>query len=633
MEKLEVGQDATVKTKRRFDKRDWTFIAEMGISEWERRKSKRKELDLHWKEIDRQVRMEPDIAFKFIVQNGKRKVDSRKAWMSEVEPPLQAQALEVLTADASRLMFGDGTWFRAHSEVTDQYFNEVDFKSLILGDEIEVPSQITQDNADKLVHGYLSMLYRQGDFLGCFDRINAEVFKYGMGIGRARMITKSVLTHTSKGVVRQNKKIPILVPASVKNHYLDDRPPTMHSDQVLSEMHISEDFIRLENLAIAANRGSSDPKDPNGGWMPKAVGTLEANEDGFVQLIELEGDIVVPRKTARSMVLPGAIATIAVGGTKAESVTKAVVRFRWRKDSQSSYIQFPYHYEGANETYPASPLMKGRPIQIMVAEALNSMLDSAALKKAPPVGYDRNDMEFAQNGGPVIQPHAQWGTMDDVKVHNDVGGDTGTLASVLQFGVNLYGELTGVLPARLGAQTVSHTTAFAKDAEIQRGAARTVDYVRHAGKGPIERWLEMSYKMGRDGLGSNEDVSFFIEAYGGYVNVTKSALPEKAIFEWFGSAGPAEEQARSQRRLQSAQLALQMDQLGQAFGVPPTLDMAALQREILREGGWIDIDVITRTEGPAVSNAPASGVPGPAEPNTGLASTALQAITFGGEAA
>ena len=629
MEKLEVGQDASVKKKRRFDKRDWSFIAEMGIAELDRRKSKRKDLDAHWKEIDRQVEMTPDVAFKYIIKNGTRIVDPNKQWMSEVEPPLQAQALEILTADASRLMFGDGQYFRAHTEVTDKYLDEVDFSSLILGDELEVPSQINQDNADKLAQGYLEMLQRQGDFLGAFDRINAEVFKYGTGIGRARMLTKSVWTHTSKGVVKQDKKIPVLVPASVKNHYLDDRPPTMHSDQVLSEMHISEDWIRLENLAIAANRGSANPEDMNGGWMPKAVAGLEANDDGFVHLIELEGDIVVPRKTTRSIVLPGAIVTIAVGGMKAESVTSAVVRFRWRKSSQSSYLIFPYHYEGANETYSTSPLMKGRPIQIMVAEALNGMLDSAALKKAPPVGYDRSDTTFSQNGGPVIQPNAMWGTIDEIKVHDEVGGDVRTMTAALQFGVSWYAELTGTQPARTGAQTVSHTTAFAKDVEVNRGAARTVDFVRHAGNGPIERWLDMSYQMGRENMGNSEETSFYIDAYGGYVNVTKKALPEKAIFEWFGAAGPAEEQARNQRKLQAMQLALQMDQLSIAQGGQPNIDVAASQREVLREGGWTDVDVITRTEGTAVPDTAAPGVPGAAEPNPALASAPLQNIAFG----
>ena len=621
MDVSEISKDK----KRRFDKRDWDYVAEYVIGEYERRKKARLDREKHWNEIDRQVEMEPNIEFKKL-PNGK--IDAKKMWMSEVELPLQAQALEVLAADASRLMFGTGTdWFRAHAEVTDKYLKETDFSSLILGDELEVPSQINQDNADKLTQGFVSHLFRQGSFMDNFDRINAEVFKYGMGVGRARNLSKSVFSHTSKGVVKEKQKIPVLMPASIKNHYLDDRPPTLHSDQVLGEAHLSRDWIKLENLIIAANRGGSSPDDPDGGWMPASVKSLKANDKGYVELIEMEGDIVIPRKTTRSVVLAGAIVTVAVGAQSGGTVTKAVVRFRFRKRSMSSYLLFPYHYEGANDIYPVSPLMKGRPIQIMATDAVNRLLDSAALKNSPPVGYDRSDMEFQNSGGPVIHPYAQWPTIDEVKVYKEVGGDPGALSNAMQLAINLYGELTGVLPARLGAQTVSHTTAFAKDAEIQRGAARTVDYANHAGKGPIERWLDMAYQMGRDEL--KGDVSFYIDSYGGFVEVEKKHLPEKAIFEWFGPAGPAEEQKIMQSRLTSLQFAMQMDQLGISQGEPSELNLSAAIREVLREGKWTDVDAIVSSAGATATNSATSGVSGAGEVNPGLASTALQTLTFG----
>lgn len=612
--------------KRRFDKRDWDYIAEYVIGEYERRKRARDDRERHWAEIDRQVEMEPDVQYKKLPDGT---VDKDKMWMSEVELPLQAQALEVLTADASRLMFGTGDeWFRAHAEVTDAYLEKADFQSLILGDELDVPSQINQDNADKLVQGFQMHLFRQGDFLTNFDRINAEVFKYGMGVGRARKLSKSVFSHTSKGVVKENRRLPVLMPGAIKKHYLDDRPPTFHSDQVLDQAHISEDWIKLENLAIAANRGGNDPDNPDGGWIPAAVKTLEGNEDGFVHLLEMEGDVVIPRKTTRSVVLAGCIITVAMGGKAAGNVTRAVVRFRWRKMKESSYLLFPYHYEGANDIYPVSPLMKGRPIQIMATDALNRLLDSAALKNAPPVGYDRSDMEFQQQGGPKIHPNAMWPTIDKVNVHNEVGGDPSALSNAMSLAINLYGELTGVLPARLGAQTVSHTTAFAKDAEIQRGAARTVDYANHAGKGPIERWLDMAYQMGRDELRGK--IAYYIDSYGGFVEVEKEHLPENAVFEWFGPAGPAEEQKIMQSRLTSLQFAMQMDQLGVAQGEAPTINLGSAIREVLREGKWTDVEAITGGQGPAAGNAGPQGPAGPSEVDSGLASTAIQALAFGG---
>jgi len=255
-------EQGKVKSKRRFDQRDFDFIAEFVIQEWERRKSARAGLERHWAEIDRQVAMQPDVEFKKL-PNGK--LDINKLWMSEVEPPLQAQALEVLTADARQMLFGD-SWFRAHAEVTDAYLDRVDFKGLILGDEAEVPSQITQDNADKLVEGFLLHYFRQTDFFTRYDRINAEAFKYGMGVGRARMQTKNVYLREAKGVRKETQRVPVLVPVSIKNLYLDDPMPSMHSAQVLGPAEIAQDWIKLENLVLAASRGSSDPQDEDGGW-------------------------------------------------------------------------------------------------------------------------------------------------------------------------------------------------------------------------------------------------------------------------------------------------------------------------------------------------------------------------------
>lgn len=606
----EIGDDGKVSPKRRFDQRDWDFVAEFAADEFATRKHAREDLEKQWKEIDRQIAMKPDTEFKYVTKDGRRVVDPGKAWMSEVEPPLQAQALEVLTADARRMLFPDsGNWFSAHAEMTDEYLRKVDFQSLIKGDETEVPSRINQDNADKLVQGFLLHIFGQTDFRMRSDRINAEAFKYGMGVGRARMETKTVFLNEARGVRKETQKLPVLVPCSIKNHYLDQPLPSIHSSQVLGPLHIATDNIKYASLMMAASKGSNDPNDDDGGWMPANLKKVEPDDKGYVQLLELEGDLVIPRKTTRSMVLPGCIVTVAVGGKGGAKASAGVVRFRWRKYPFSSYLLYPYHYEGTQETYAASPLMKGRPVQIMVAQALNRLMDSAMLKNAPPVSYDRTDMFFAQMGGPNIEPFAQWQSSDpsSIKAHTELGGDPSTLSAVMTLGLNLYAELTGVLPGRLGAQTVSHTTAFAKDAELTRGAVRTVDYVRQIGDGAYSQWLDMAYRMGRDSIG-RQGVSFYIDAYGGFVEVTKDQLPEGAVFEWFGSGGPQEEAAKAARRIQALGQAVQMDQIGAQYGKPPRVNLDNAIDQTLREGGWTDVDTIVN------SAAPVAALPAPAAP-------------------
>jgi hypothetical protein len=86
--------------------------------------------------------------------------------------------------------------------------------------------------------------------------------------------------------------------------------------------------------------------------------------------------------------------------------------------------------------------------------------------------------------------------------------------------------------------------------------------------------------------------------------VTKDQLPELSTFEWFGSGGPAEEQQKKQLRVQSLALALQLDQAGAQMGIAPKIDKDKAVEQVLREGGWTDIDAITATTGPAGTAPP-----------------------------
>lgn len=606
---------------------DFDGVVEQVCDEHGRRKRERqaKCLDQQWDEIDRQIRMEPNRGFKKLPDG---KVDRNKQWMSEVEPPLQAQALEILVADARRFMFPSDPWFRAHAETTDAYLNRMDSASLVLGDENDVPSAFSQDNADKLVEGFLIHQMRQYDFFERFDRINAGAFCYGMGVGRMRMERKNAYIHEAKGTLRETQKLPVVCPGSIRNLYLDDPMPSMHTVERLEPAHIAVDWVKLEALKRVAGLGSNDPDEEDGGWMKAAVNNLDADRNGYVQILEMEGDIIIPqREGARSLVARSVIATVAVGAKKSDGkVSRGLIRLRFRKMPFSSWLLHAYHYENPDDVYPTGPLMKGRPLQIMAAEAMNRLMDAAALKNQPPVGYDKSDTEFAQKGGPAIFPGAQWGTIEEVRVYDEIGGEPAAMSAVLQLSFNAYSELTGILPSRLGAQTISHTTAFAKDAELNRGAVRTIDYVTQSGKGPLTRFLDMSYRMGRASLGSNETMKLYIEDYSGFVEINKAHLPDKASFQWFGSGGPAEEQAVMRMRSESLQMALQIDTIKAQYaqsGVEPTVDFDAAIRQVLREGKWPDVDAITNLAGTSGTGAPASGIPGA---DTGADAAALATV-------
>lgn len=568
-------------------KRDFEYLGEYIHDELETRKKNRKSLDYQIKEIDRQIDMVPDVSHK-LGMDGRR--DPSLAWLPEVELPLQAEALETLTSDARSMQFPDsGPWFAAHAALTDDYLRKVDYSALLTGDEQEMPTRITQDNADKLAGGFITHLLRQYDFRGSMDQINAEAMSYGVGVGRARMVEKTVYRDTARGIVSDARKIPVLLPRSLKETYLDDRTHIlMHEGYHVGPLTIFCRRVSLEDIQKQA-RGNNDPETEDGGWIQKNLAMVEEDKDGLVELIEAEGDFVIPRKTTGSLLLPGLVVTVVKGKRD-----KGVVRVQYRKHDFDSILAFPYHQERVGSPYATSPLRKGRPLQAAAVEALMRLVEASALNARPPIGYDRSDMWFAENGGPVVEPGALWATLGKIDVHQI--GDVVALFNVYSGFLSQYADAVGVHRARLGAQTVSHTTAFAKNAELQRGAVRTVDYVRSTLQGPLTKWLHMCYTMGRSAFRGQQ--TMYIDAYRGFVTIGKDALPPMVIFEAHGSGGPQEEQEKRAMKIAALQQALQIDQLSIQLGNPPTIDLKSVIQEVLTEGGWTDTDPLLSRQQP-----------------------------------
>lgn len=578
---------------RKIRESDFDHLAEYIIEIYKTRKKNRKNLNDEFKEIDRQVAMVPKNDHK-LLQDGSP--DPNKAWLPEIELPLQAEALETLTADGRAMQFPDsGLWFTAHAALTDDYLERVEEAAIIAGDKNEISSLVTQDNADKLASGFLSHQHRQYDFRGNMDVINAEAFSYGVGVGRVKQVKKSVFINTAKGIAKEEQDIPVLIPRSIKESYLEDRQHIlMHEGFMVGPLTIFYEKRALDDVKKQAAKGSNDPEKETGGWRFQAVKKLEGDNKGNIELLEAEGDFIIPRKTNGSIFLPGLIVTVAIGKN-----INNVIRLRFRQHAFNSVLEFHYHRENAHSPYGSSPLRKGMPIQAAAVEALMRVVESSALNSLPPIGYDRSDMWFAQMGGPVIEPGAIWGTISDLQVHQF--GSPRDLMIIYQGFLSQYADVTGITRSRLGAQTVSHTTKFAKQAELQRGQSRTVDYVRSTLQGPLTKFLEMEYELGRKFNGKR---LLWIDAYRGFVEIESKHLPDKVVFEAHGAGEPQEQQFARERKMQSLREALQMDQINIQLGGTPEVNISNAIQQTLLEGGWADIDPFLNTtedniQGPA----------------------------------
>lgn len=582
-------------------------------TEYQRRKTARHDLELIWNEVDLQVAMlrEPRVA-----------ADGMPAeatdWLPELDLPLQAEGLEVLVTDARNLLFADGgKWFRAHAALTDDYLKRWDKKpNIVGGDDIGIPSRLTQAGADAITRAALDHFHRGYDFQSRWDVFNAEAFKYGTAAMRmvlARLDLQDDATYGDK----PGMLAPIAVPSSIKNLYLDDA--TMHATHeghVLRPGHIRRYWQKLVDLKLAAKLGKDSL-----GWNPEAVEQLTPRQDAgrdkdqpqpqqdpdSVLLLEWEGDLTHVMG-ADSIYAPNLVLTIAVG-----AADPAVVRVRENPMPFCSYAVQRYQVDDASSPYGRGPLMKGVPIQKAASEALNDFMQAADLRARPPVSYNPSDPWLAKSGGPRMEPGAQWPALTEPKMHNV--GDPTVLLEGVKVLIQQYQDFTGVNAVRLGASTQTHKSAYAVNQETIRGQIRTVDYVRSLGGGAMLEWLNKELRMARRALKGQRRM-IWVEDYKGYVEIDADHLPDIATFDVIGASGPQEEAQETQLFLGIAKALVEMEPLvRQLHPDAKPLDVDVIREDALRRANVEDVSRYFGKPGSAAplpamgaANAPA-GVP------------------------
>ncbi len=570
------------------DVADLPLIAEQLVVENDRRKENRKDLEKQWDEVDRQIAMEPELSHKLKPSGAK---DPDLAWLPETELPLQAQTQETLVADGRRLIFPrDRDWFRARAALTEEYLQRFSNAETPIPKETgRFEGALNQDNADRLVQAALGHYHRQYNLPAHVDLINSEAYSYGFGVGRLWPVKKKILSHSMKGSPSM-REVPVLLPRSARDVYFDDtQHAVMHEGfEIGPNTHLRQKK-KLADLRAAAQSDDS--------FIKSQLALLEADKNGEVECVELEGDLVY--ETSRETVVIRDVLITAARG-KGTKTTHGIIR--QRPGRGNTYLKFDYNLENTHQVTGSSPLLKGAPVNRLAAQTMNRIIESGQLRNGPPLGYPRDDPYFAANGGPRVHPNAQWETTEEVNVYSEIGGDPAVLFQIFTGLVQLHGEVTGVNSTRLGAETKSHTTAFAKDIEDQRGTSRTVDYVNSTLDGPLQHFLEMEYRFALSNW--RKDI-VYVEAWDEFIELERDHLPDIVMLKALGANAPAEDAARNQAELAAFQFALQLDQLAVQFGKDPKLDHGKMIERVLRKGGIQDISEVTTEEQgePAVGGA------------------------------
>lgn len=611
-----------MKAKKKFSPKDFDEIAEYICQTYSDRKKKRTDKEKDWKEVDRQIRMEPKSMLKY---NADGVVDPARSWLPELEIPAQRQALEILTADVRRLMFPDaGPWFECRVDATDKYYRELVKNVRISGDDMDTPSEFNQDQVNELIESWLTSLHRQYDFRANMDLINAESLKYGLGVGRGRLIKKEAYFHNAQGTIKKDIYLPMLIPVSTWDFFPDNSRHLLHNEGIdIGPMDMRCFYQRYADLCVAAKSGSSDPDDPQGGWMYKSVKDLDPDKDSEIKIIEIEGDLVA-EIGGEEEYFPNVTVTVAQCQSKKKSSQK-VIRWRFNKFPHS-YIKQYYHRESVHDDYGVGPLTMGRPIQAAASETLNLTLTAAALSALPPLAYDSDDAYYALEGGPTLYPGKSIPSLGDV-VPVQVANPS-NLSGIYSILLEQYAQLTGITAPRLGQQTNSHTTAYAKQAELQQGTVRTVDFAKSSMQGPMTQWLHLCLEMSKETL-KGKEIPIHMKKTDGYVVLNgETTLPENLTIDVYGAAGPAEDQAEKGAKVQSFQLAMGLEPLKRQLNEGKPLNLEALQKEMLKMGGVGDVERYYEASG-SVTQGAGQGAPvagAGQESVSGSSPAALQAI-------
>jgi len=578
---------AAKKKPARFTKTDYDELARSDVAEFDRRKTSEHRIDLEkrWEQVDQQIKLE--------------KIKKNKmlpAWFPDTPVPTQANALEVLGADVDQLQFPDNhEFFSVNAEINEEYFDALIADIEFFGKDEEA-TKYDQEDINAITQAALIHAHKQYDFRGQMAQIDVEGLKYGTMCARLRPASRYSFTNDYRGISRFTNKLPALLPISIKHTYLDDKAiEAINSGMIMGSREMFTYKQQVKDIQMAAAKGNSDTQRMDGGWRKDEVSKLEApDKDGYIDLLEVEGDMIIPRRSTEDIYLPNMIVTHAIskGGP-------VVIRVRENKLPFNSLMHGTYFKENIG-VYGVSPLMKGAPISAAASDMLNVMQATAWMNAGPPIGWNRNDIQLRARGGPDFHPYALWDSMSDIKVHGNLGSISDARDAYLAL-VKQYEEITGVSSPRTGAQTKSHQTAFAVSSEVTRGQTRTVNFVRSKNRGLTTNVLNGELEIMRRDMPKQ---AVYVPRFKSYVIISGKSLPKTATMEVLGAGNPAEQAQKDQIKIAVLTNLVKLEAQGisqQLGGKPIDIDVV---REQMLEIGIPQGDIAKFFKDPATAQPP-----------------------------
>lgn len=501
--------------------KDWKQVEGKIKQELDRRMADkfRKQHERVWKEVDRQVSMEPVE----LVMN-----QNKNDWHSAIELGELAKASEIINADVLRVIFPNvRTWMEAHVELPPQLDPNT-------GQNI-APGQKEQIFADGVLRALLTQQHVDFGFKARFSLSIKEALHHGSFVAEVR--GEDAVKYTQDGGI-SSAHAPVWVPHSMWNCYPDPSPAVIGANMFYTGSMIIREFMPLYKLKEVAEGGIDQ------GWMPSQLKRIKKQqnknkdvETDDVELIKYYGDCVIDKKGEPQVVLPNSKVIIANG---------TIVYYAPNELPFPNIIYNGYERQDVRDPYYTSPLIKLSPMHKLASTLANKTVDITALHGEPPGVYDANDPEFARNGGPVIAPARMTGTKYMGKgVQMIPIGDPTPVINALQMALEQIRSGTSVDSIRAGAGDTGDTTATEARISNARSEVRVVDFVDKL-EFSLKSYLYMQHEINKREMGTYAFYNQEMDAPD-FMRLSSESLPENVHFDVVGAKGVLGEEQRSQK--------------------------------------------------------------------------------------
>lgn len=507
--------------KRKVTRTDWDKVEKYVSNELEARKTSkfRKAHEVIWKEVDRQIKMEP-------MQKKGTNGQVIKSWHSALELGDLSTASEILTSDVMRIIFSN-QWFKPHVEL--------DFP---LNPETGKPS--ADNDKQKIADGLLrSLMIQQHKDFGLKARFRLSVkesLHHGSFVAEARFDREMMV---KDGDRVKTLGAPVWVPYSMWNAYPDPSPSIVGTNTFYTGSMILVEYLPMWKFKKRAN---------GDGWIQERVKKVERRgnrvgdeETEDVELVKFKGDLSIERSDG-DIFLPNSEVILANG---------KLVYYAPNELPYPNVIFSGYERQDVRDPYYTSPIIKLSPTHKITTIVANKFLDATALKVEPPVEYDSNDPDYAANDGPDLSPGSKSGTRSMGQGFKTLDiGDPRFALDAYTLGMQQLKEGLGVSSNRAGVRDQDRETATSANLANQGAEVRTIEFVSQLEPQGLLPFLYMQHELNRMHM---KEYSFYNDEMNtpDFIRATNKDIQANAHFEIVGSKGLLGEEQRRTRVAQS----------------------------------------------------------------------------------